>query len=119
MAHSSTISRLLALALIATVASAGAAESTAAAAAKESAKASSADARKSTQEQINATRDKMIVEHEALAKQLKDASEAQRNEILAKMAEQKKNFEETISALVKQTREDDRRRRQNAAAGKR
>ena len=32
----------------------------------------------------------MIAEHEALAKQLKDASEAQRKEIIAKMEEQKK-----------------------------
>ncbi len=111
----STLRHLLAVACLATIATAGAAESDASAKAKEAAKAATADARKSSQELIT----KMIADHEALAKQLKDATDAQRKEIIAKMEEQKKNFEEAFSALVKQQREDARRLRQNAAAGKR
>ncbi len=104
-------------ALLAVVGSVGAAES---GAAKDAAKVSASDSRKANIDQIKkATTDKMVAEHEALAKQLKDASEAQRKEIIAKMAELKKNFEETLNALHKQLREDERKRRQNAAPGRR
>ncbi len=66
-------------------------------------------------EQANAQRDKMIAEYEALAKQLKDATEEQKKAILAKMEERKKAFEEAQSALHKQIRDEQRRQRQNAA----
>ncbi len=65
-------------------------------------------------EQANAQRDKMIAEYEALAKQLKDATEEQKKAILAKMEERKKAFEEAQSALHRQIRDEQRRQRQNA-----
>lgn len=83
-----------------------------------SATAEKADIQKLVQ-QLGAQRDSMISEHEALAKQLKDATDVQKKAILAKMAEQKKAFEEATSALHKQIRDEQRRQRQNAAPGKR
>ena len=106
--------RIIAAAVFAVAGGVGAAES-GAAAAKDSAKASATDTRKATLEQIKAKSDKMVAEHEALRKQLKDATDAQRKEIIAKLEEQKKNFEESINALHKALREDERKRRQNAA----
>ncbi|MBL9190365.1 MAG: hypothetical protein JNK23_22995 [Opitutaceae bacterium] len=107
------IRRFTALALFAMVlTSVGAAESP-----RDAAKAAAADSRKAAQEQINAERRKMVSDYEALAKQLKDATEAQRKEIIAKLEEQKKNFQETMDALHKAMREDDRKRRQNAVSG--
>ncbi len=73
-----------------------------------------ADAAKS-REQANAQRDRMIAEYEALAKQLKDATEAQKKVILEKMQERKKAFEEAQNALHKQIRDEQRRQRQNTA----
>jgi elongation factor P--beta-lysine ligase len=104
-------------ALLAVACGVGAAES---GVAKDAAKVITSDSRKANIEQIKkATTDKMVAEHEALAKQLKDSTEAQRKEIIAKMAELKKNFEETLNAMHKQLREDERKRRQNAAPGRR
>ena len=86
-------------------------------AAKEKAQVSTA-ARAELQKKANDQRDTMIAEHEALAKQLKDATEAQKKEILAKMQEQKKKFEEVIGALHRQMREEIRERRQSSGPGK-
>ncbi|MEI6465867.1 MAG: hypothetical protein WCQ89_14175 [Verrucomicrobiota bacterium] len=80
--------------------------------------AAAADIQKLVQ-QLGVQRDSMISEHEALAKQLKDATEVQKKAILEKMAAQKKAFEEATSALHKQIRDEQRRQRQNAAPGKR
>ena len=115
---SSTSIRLvrLAVALCAMSAAAWAAEP--AAEKGKSAAVAAADIQKLVQ-QLGAQRDSMINEHEALAKQLKDATDAQKKGILEKMAEQKKAFEEATSALHKQIRDEQRRQRQSAAPGKR
>jgi K+/H+ antiporter YhaU regulatory subunit KhtT len=65
-------------------------------------------------EQASSQRERMIAEHEALAKQLREATEEQRKAILDKMQEQKKAFEAAQSALHKQIREEQRRQRQSA-----
>ena len=112
---------LLAVAFLATAIGMVAAESPTAAAAKEKAKsgpANGSDIQKLVQ-QLSVQRDSMISEHEALAKQLKDATEAQRKAILEKMAAQKKAFEEATTALHKQIRDEQRRQRQNSTPGKR
>jgi hypothetical protein len=70
-------------------------------------------------QQLGQQRDSMIAEHEVLARQLKDATEAQRKAILEKMAEQKKAFEEATAALHRQIRDEQRRQRQNSTPGKR
>ena len=87
-------------------------------AAKEKAQAN-APSRAELQKKANDQRDAMIAEHEALAKQLKDATEAQRKLILDKMQAEKKRFEEVISALHKQMRDEIRQQRQNPVPGKR
>ena len=92
-----------------------------AAAAKEKARkgpASAADLKKLV-EQVDAQREKMIAEHDALAKQLKDATEEDRKKIMEKMREQKKAFEEAQSALHKRIRDDLRQQRQNMGSGRR
>jgi biopolymer transport protein ExbB/TolQ len=63
-------------------------------------------------EQVSAQREKMIADHDALARQLKQATEEQRKAILAQMHEQKKEFEAAQSALHKQIRDEQRRLRQ-------
>jgi len=90
-----------------------------AATAKDSAKSTAGSDAKKLVDQLNARRDSMITDHEALAKQLKDATEEQRKAILEKMQQQKKAFEEAQSALHKQIRDENRRQRQNAAPGRR
>jgi len=70
-------------------------------------------------EQINSQREKMIADHEALARQLRDATEEQRRAILERMHEQKRAFEAAQSALHKEIRDEQRRQRQQAAPGKR
>ena len=62
-------------------------------------------------DQSNQQRDRMISEHEALARQLKDATEEKRREIYEKMSEQKKAFEAAQSALHKRIREEQRAQR--------
>lgn len=59
----------------------------------------------------NQQRDRMIAEHDALARQLKDATEEKRREIYEKMSEQKKAFEAAQSALHKRIREEQRAQR--------
>ena len=66
-------------------------------------------------EQINSQRERMISDHDALAKQLKDATDEQRKAIMEKMQEQKKAFEAAQSNLHKQIRDEQRRQRQNSA----
>ena len=93
----------------------------AATAAKERAKKSGmsgADIRK-LYEEINKQRDVMIADFEALAKQMKDATEEQKKQIKEKMEAQKKAFEEATNALHKQIRDEQRKQRQNAAPPKR
>jgi hypothetical protein len=70
-------------------------------------------------ERVSSQREKMIADHEALAKQLKDATEGKRKEILSQMQEQKRSFEAAQSALHKQIRDEQRRMRQSAASGNR
>jgi len=66
-------------------------------------------------EQATSQRERMIAEHEALARQLREASDEQRKAILEKLQEQKKAFEAAQSALHKQIREEQRRQRQIGA----
>jgi gas vesicle protein len=122
----STTSRLLALALFALSAVVGSAQTAKpsdakSAAARERAKngrMSVSEIRK-LYEEISKQRDVMIADFEALAKQMKDATEEQKKQLKEKMEEQKKAFEEATNALQKQIREEQRRQRQNAAPGKR
>jgi hypothetical protein len=133
----STAFRLLAVALLALSAGAGAvraAESAkaadaakradakgAVAAAKERAKkggTSALDIRK-LYEELSKQRDLMIADFDVLAKQMKDATEEQKKQIKEKMEAQKKAFEIVTSALHKQIREEQRKERQNAAPAKR
>jgi Skp family chaperone for outer membrane proteins len=69
--------------------------------------------------QINGQREKMIADHEALAKQFKDATDEQRKVIMEKMHAQKKEFEAAQSALHKQIRDEQRRQRQSSSSGRR
>ena len=59
----------------------------------------------------NQQRDRMIADHDALARQLKDATDDKRREIYEKMSEQKKAFEAAQSALHKRIREEQRAQR--------
>jgi hypothetical protein len=79
--------------------------------AKEKIKAETAKSK----EEANAQRDRMISEYEALAKQLKDSTEAQKKVILERMQDRKKAFEEAQNLLHKQIRDEQRRQRQNAS----
>ena len=113
--------RLLAVALFAMGTGVAVAQTAAPAAAKEpvrKASTSVAEVQKLIA-QVNVQRDKMIADHEALAKQLKEATEEQREVIMEKMHEQKKEFEAAQSALHKQIRDEQRRQRQNATPGRR
>jgi hypothetical protein len=87
----------------------------AAAAAKEKARkgTGSADVQKLI-EQLRDQRDALIKDHDALAKELKDATEEQKKAIRAKMEARMKEFEEAQSTLAKQIRDEQRRQRQNA-----
>ncbi len=109
-------------AVLISVQSAFAAEASAASAAARGkagkAPASAADLQKMV-DQVNSQREKMIADHDALAKQLKDATDEQRKIIMDRLREQKKDFEAAQSALHKQIRDDQRRQRQNMAPGNR
>jgi hypothetical protein len=116
--------RLLALAAIAWATSVSAAEAgdakseaktAAAAAAKDAAKKSAATGVADMIRQLGAQRDTMIADHEALARQLKDATDAQKKAIMEKMEERKRAYEEAASALHRQIVEERRRERQGAA----
>lgn len=127
----STSSRLIAVALLALGAGVGAirgADTAKAAdskgtvaAAKDRAKksgTSASDIRK-LHEELSKQRDIMIADFDALAKQMKDATEEQKKQIKEKMEAQKKAFEVVTNALHKQIREEQRKERQNAAPAKR
>ena len=97
-----------------------AAENTAVAGAKSAAKEKSREGTLTAAEiqklveQVNAQREKMIADHDALARQLKVATDENRKAILDQMHEQKKAFEEAQSELHKQIRDEQRRLRQSA-----
>jgi hypothetical protein len=116
---------LFACSAAATVAHAAAATGSdakaASAAAKEKAKKgpmSPAEIRK-LYEEVGKQRDVMIAEFEVLAKQMKDATEEQKEKIREKMEAQKRAFEQVTAALNKQIRDEQRKQRQNAAPAKR
>lgn len=128
MKFSLTKSRIIAVALFATLAgtcvaqaSGGAAEQkqSAATAAKEKAKkgsSSAADVQK-LMAQLGAQRDTMIADYESLSKQLHAANEAQKKQILEKMEAQKKAFQEATNALQRQIADERRKQRSDSAAG--
>lgn len=112
--------RLVATALIVAGVSLCGAETAPAAATKAKAQAQlNSTSRAEVQRKVSEQRDAMIASHEALAKQLKDATEAQRKAILENMQAEKKKFEEMMNALHKQIRDEIRELRQNAGPGKR
>lgn len=67
------------------------------------------------QQQLTQQRDQLVADHAALAKQLKDANEAEKKEILERMEGQRKAAEERMSALHKQMIEEKRRERAGRA----
>ena len=67
------------------------------------------------QRQLAEGRDKYIADSDALLKQLKEATEAQKKAVLEKMEEQKKAFAEVASALAKQIADERRKQRAGAA----
>jgi len=73
---------------------------------------SASDVRK-LHEELSKQRDIMIADFDALAKQMKDATEEKKKEIREKMEAQKKAFEEVTNALHRQIREEQRKERQN------
>src|SRR5688572_11549176 len=73
---------------------------------------SASDIRK-LHEELSKQRDLLIADFDALAKQMKDATEEQKKQIKEKMEAHKKAFEEVTSALHKQIREEQRKERQN------
>ena len=102
------------------VAGVAVAQTTAGAAAEPARKAATSAAEvQKAMSQIDEQRRKMIADHEALAKQLKEATDEQRKLIMEKMREQKKAFEAAQSALHKQIRDEQRRQRQGATPGRR
>lgn len=109
------------VALFAMGAGVAVAQTKSSAAAKEPARSAAAAATdvQKLMSQINVQRDKMIADHEALAKQLKEATDEQRKVIMEKMHEQKKAFEAVQSALHRQIRDEQRRQRQSATPGRR
>lgn len=111
--------RLIPVAVIAIGAGVWAVPGAGAASAADAAQKPAASDMQKLMSQINSQREKMIADHEALAKQLKDATDEQRKAILAKMYEQKKEFEAAQSALHKQIRDEQRRQRQSAGPGRR
>ena len=74
--------------------------------------AAASDIRK-LHEELSKQRDLLIADFDALAKQMKDATEEQKKQIKEKMEAQKKAFEEVTNALHKQIREEQRKERQN------
>lgn len=108
--------RLLALALLALGASVctaqGAdAKSAAAAAKSEASRAKSGGSLDSLRKQLTEQRNTLLAEHEALAKQLKGATDAQKKDIKAKMEARMKDFTERQASLHKQLRDEQRRQR--------
>lgn len=120
MAFSSTAQRLLVVALFALAAGAGFAADAAseAKAAMEKQKVKSAADVKKALEEVSKQRDQFISEYEALARQLKAATEEQKQQIREKMESQKKQFEDATNALHKAIRDEQRKLRSSAAAKK-
>lgn len=87
-----------------------------AASAKEAARNAS-ERPKNPLEELNAQRDRMIAEHAELTRQLKDANEEKRKEILARIEQQKKALQEAMNAVHRQV--IDERRKQRADDAKR
>jgi len=118
MGFTANIGRIIVVAILATGMSLVAAP-TAAEAAKTAARengkkgAATAGELQKLVEQVSAQREKMISDHDALARELKQATDEQRKKILAQMHEQKKAFEAAQGALHKQIRDEQRRMRQN------
>lgn len=73
---------------------------------------------KKAMEEASKQRDQYIAEYEALAKQLKAATDAEKQQIREKMEAQKKQFEEVTSALHKTIRDEQRKLRGGTAAAK-
>jgi hypothetical protein len=127
-ARSMTISvfktRLLALAAFAIAGSVFAADANSGAAAKEAAmkeaakkeaanKEAEAKANQQTvMEQLKDQAARFSKDHDALLKELNSVTAEKRKEILQKMEERKKEFEEKLSALHKQMRDEQRKQRQ-------
>ena len=94
--------------------------SAAASAVKEKArKATSIAELRKLYEEASKQRDLIIADFEALARQMKDATEEQKKEIKEKMEQQRKAFEEVTNALHKQIRDEQRKQRQGAGPGRR
>jgi hypothetical protein len=93
---------------------AAAKKSSAATAAKETAKKTSPAEMRKLLEEVSKQRDVMIAEYDALAKQMKDASEEKKKEIREKLEAQSRKFDEVTNALLKQIRDEQRKQRQNA-----
>jgi hypothetical protein len=60
-------------------------------------------------------RDAMIAEHEALAKELKEATEERKKEIREELEKKKKKFEEVTAAVHKRLRDEQRKQRASVA----
>ena len=65
--------------------------------------------------QLQQNRDALIADHDALAKRLKTATDAEKKAIKEKMEAQMKQFDAQQAAIHKQIRDEQRRQRQNAA----
>ena len=88
------------------------AKSSAAAAAKDRAKSGpTGQGLRDLINELKQDREKMIADHTALAKQLKDATEQEKKAIKEKMERQMKAFEERQATLHKQLRDEQRRQR--------
>jgi DNA anti-recombination protein RmuC len=92
----------------------GDAKSAAAAAKEKAKKTTSIEELRKLYAEMSKKRDVMIAEFEALAKQMKDATEEKKKEIREKLEEQKKTFDEVTNALHKQIRDEQRKQRANA-----
>lgn len=68
-------------------------------------------------QQFNTHRDSILANREAMLKQLMNATAEQKKEILNKMAEDQKDLIDAQRALAKQIRDEMRKLRQNLPAG--
>ena len=94
-------------------------KSAATAAAKDRAKKASPAELRKLHEEVSKQRDAMIADFDALTKQMKDATEEKKKEIREKLEEQSRKFEEVTNALMKQIRDEQRKQRQTTAPAKR
>lgn len=108
--------RLLALAIFALgagmcTAQGADAKSAAAAAKSEASKAKSGTNLESLRKQYSDLREAIVADTEALAKQYKDATAAEKEKIKARIEARKKEFDQQQAALHKQLRDEVRRQR--------